>query len=302
MLERDTKNFSDCAAMLLTIWAILMNSSILIAQDEKLRALDGEWLYVEDRTEGLPVEKQGPPMSVKFRLRVEKDAVVYPRPRGDERITLDGSIIEKEDGEEFITRHHGEWKHGWLEYTMERIRQADNESIFVLKRVFRPVEEGMLVYVFSNRTQKKVALYSHPDKIDLPEPAKAKISELSWLAGAWVGEKNSSTIEERWTPPKGGAMLGISRTVKHERMSAFEYLRIVEREDRLIYIAQPGGKPATEFVLTEIGQSRAVFLNPRHSYPQRIIYELKNEEVMTASIGWAKGGRLQSFTYKTEGE
>ena len=31
------------------------------AQDENLRALDGEWLFVEDRTEGRAVEKGGPP-------------------------------------------------------------------------------------------------------------------------------------------------------------------------------------------------------------------------------------------------
>ena len=34
-------------------------------------------------------------MSAKFTLRVAKDAVIYPRSRGDERITLDGSVIEK---------------------------------------------------------------------------------------------------------------------------------------------------------------------------------------------------------------
>ena len=36
-------------------------------------------------------------MNVRFSLRVEKDAVIYPRSRGDERITLDGSVIEEEN-------------------------------------------------------------------------------------------------------------------------------------------------------------------------------------------------------------
>ena len=51
------------------------------------------------------------------------------------------------------------------------------------------------------------------------------------------------------------------------------YLRIVERDGGLVYIAQPGGNPPTEFVLTELDKKRAVFVNPRHDFPQRIIYE-----------------------------
>ena len=42
-------------------------------------------------------------------------------------------------------------------------------------------------------------------------------------------------------------------------------------------IAQPGGTASTEFVLTEhsteLNSHRAVFENPRHDYPKRIVYE-----------------------------
>ena len=44
-------------------------SSTLSAQPDGLRALDGEWIYVEDRTEGRALEQMGPPMSSKFSLR-----------------------------------------------------------------------------------------------------------------------------------------------------------------------------------------------------------------------------------------
>jgi hypothetical protein len=273
------------------------------AQDDDLRKLDGTWLFVEDRTEGRAVEEGGAPMSVKFTLRVEKDGVVYPRPRGDERITLDGSVIEKKEDNGSIARYRGEWKKkdGWLEYTLERVRLSDNELVYVLKRVFRVTDDGLLVYVFSNKSSKQVALYRHPEDITLPEPAKAKIADMAWLAGAWGGTRSTSSTEERWSPPKGGAMLGVSRTVKKDKMIAFEFLRIVERDGGLVYVAQPGGHPPTEFVLTELDKKRAVFVNPRHSYPQRIVYELSNEGALTASIGFAMG-RLQSFEFKHEGK
>ena len=205
------------------------------AQGDDLRKLDGTWLFVEDRTEGRAVEEGGPPMSVEFTLRVEKDAVVYPRPRGDERIALDGSVIEKKENDGFIKRYRCEWKDdGWLEYTLETVRLADNELADVLKRVFHVTDEGLLVYVFTNKSSKQVALYRHPEDIALPEPAKATISDIAWLAGAWNGTRLTSSIDERWSPPKGGAMLGVSRTVKGDKMTAFEFLHIIERNSGLV--------------------------------------------------------------------
>ena len=84
-------------------------------------------------------------------------------------------------------------------------------------------------------------------------------------------------------------------------MIAFEYLRIVERDGGLVYVAQPGGRPPTEFVLTELDRNRAVFVNPRHDYPQRIMYALSKEGVLNASIGFAKG-RLQSDKFERAGK
>ena len=291
------------ALALVTTIGVPMASNAHAAQNDDMRKLGGTWLFVEDRTEGRAVDQGGPPMSIKFALRVEKDAVIYPRPRGDERITLDGSVIEKKEGNDFIARYHGEWKKkdGWLEYTLERVRLADNERVFVLKRVFRPTDEGLLVCIFSNKSSKQVALYRHPEDIALPEPAKATIADMAWLADAWTGMRRTSSIEERWGPPKGGAMLGVSRTVRGERMVAFEYLRIVERDGGLVYVAQPGGRAPTEFALTKLDEKRAVFVNPRHDYPQRIVYELSKEGVVTASIGFAKG-RLQSYEFTREGK
>ena len=41
-----------------------------------VRALDGEWIYVEDRTEAQPLERLGPPMASKFSMGVEEGAVI----------------------------------------------------------------------------------------------------------------------------------------------------------------------------------------------------------------------------------
>jgi hypothetical protein len=61
-----------------------MGPSLCSAQTDDLSALDGEWLYVEDRTKGRVSEKQRPPLSAIFVQRIEEEAVVHVRPGGDE--------------------------------------------------------------------------------------------------------------------------------------------------------------------------------------------------------------------------
>jgi hypothetical protein len=109
-----------------------------------------------------------------------------------------------------------------------------------------------------------------------------------------------TSVEERWSPPLGGAMLGVSRTVSRGKMTAFEYLRVVERDSGLVYVAQPGGTSPTEFVLTEMDTTRAVFENPRHDYPKRIIYERSPEGGLRATIGFLNGGTPRRFEFKRE--
>jgi hypothetical protein len=271
-----------------------------------LRDLDGEWIFVEDRTVGRSLEQLGPPMSSKFSMRVEEGAVVlngHGSGHRDVRIKLDGSITEVAETRT-IARYRGVWKDGTFEYDVKFERPPGNApgGIGLIRRKFRITDEGLQVGVTVDSGTEAVGLYRHAKDIALPAPAKAAIGDLAWLAGTWVGTRSSgSSIEERWSPPLGGAMLAVSRTVNTSgKMSAFEYLRIVERDGALVYFAQPGGAKATEFVLTELTKTRAVFDNPRHDYPKRIVYELSAEGGLSATIGQLKGGTPRRFEFKRE--
>ncbi len=279
-------------------------SSARSTQADGFRALDGVWIYVEDRTEGRASEEQQPSMSARVTLRIEEDAVVWVRSRSREiRMALDGSPTEVA-GEGYISRYRGAWKDGAFEYQSEPVPKPDSSSTGLIRWVLRVTTDGLLASVETDSGWKSVALYRHPEDIALPAPAKAVIGDMAWLDGAWVGTRGTAgatSIEERWSPPLGGAMLAVSRTVSKGKMRAFEYLRIVERDGGLIYVAQPDGAPPTEFVLTELGTTGAVFENPRHDSPQRIVYELSAEGGLSASIGYAKGGRPQRFEFKREG-
>jgi hypothetical protein len=278
-------------------------------QAEELRVLDGEWIFVEDRKEGHTLEQLGPPMASRFSMRVEEGAVVlngHGSGHRDVRVALDGSITEIKEPKTLV-RYRGSWKDGTFEYevSFERLAGSSPESIKLIRRTFRMTADGLLVSVVVDPpvVHDSVGLYRHAEDIEMPALAKAAIGDLAWLAGAWVGTRSSGlSIEERWSPPLGGAMLAVSRSVNTSgKMFAFEYLRIVERDGGLVYVAQPGGAKPTEFMLTEVSPMRAVFENPRHDYPKRIVYELSAEGGLSATIGQAKGGTPLHFEFKREG-
>jgi hypothetical protein len=51
-------------------------------------------------------------------------------------------------------------------------------------------------------------------------------------------------------------------------------------------------------VLTELSSKRAVFDNPRHDHPKRIVYELSAEGGgLSATIGQLKGGTPRRFDF-----
>lgn len=105
----------------------------------------------------------------------------------------------------------------------------------------------------------------------LPASAGGSIADLGWMEGTWSSEIEGTQMTEVWTSPAGGLMLGLHRDVGDKRVS-FEFLRIVERDGELTYVAQPGGGSPTGFIAIENVPGKVVFENPQHDFPQRIIY------------------------------
>lgn len=127
-----------------------------------------------------------------------------------------------------------------------------------------------------------------------------KITDLAWLAGDWQTPAGGSRqTDEHWTVPRGGVMMGMSRTVSGGKMTEFEYLRIVERADGIVYIAHPNARtPGTEFKLTKASADHATFENPEHDFPKRIIYRRNADGSITSSVDAGEGTRGPSFQYQ----
>jgi hypothetical protein len=127
----------------------------------------------------------------------------------------------------------------------------------------------------------------------------SKLSELDWLAGCWEMKdpKRGLQITEMWMRPAGDAMIGVGRTLKTGKLVDFEFLRIVETASGLAYISRPSGnKEDTSFPLKSSTNREVVFENPRHDFPQRILYTRSGEK-LTARIEGTKDGNTTSVDF-----
>lgn len=135
-----------------------------------------------------------------------------------------------------------------------------------------------------------------------PAAAPSEIDKLAFIGGCWtLTRPNGTKIEEQWLAPAGGAMLGMSRSVRDGKLREFEFMRILAAPDgKLQYVAIPSGQAEAAFPVKDIAENAVTFENPQHDFPQRILYRLVDKDTLVARIEGSVGGQARSadFPYK----
>jgi hypothetical protein len=120
-----------------------------------------------------------------------------------------------------------------------------------------------------------------------------------WMSGSWCSQRGALKIEELWLAPSGGLMLGLNRGVNAERgRTEFEFLRIELREGLPTYLAQPQGRPAVAFVMSESGEQRMRFENRQHDFPQRIEYSRVGDQLRAVVSGPGRDGNQRQISFE----
>jgi len=113
----------------------------------------------------------------------------------------------------------------------------------------------------------------------------AGIQRAAWLQGCWELVSPARSVEESWMAAKGGSMIGVSRTIRNGKTTAYEMIVLREEGERLAYEAHPSGQPPATFLSTRITESELVFQNPEHDFPQEVGYHLEGETL----VAWIRG-------------
>ena len=126
---------------------------------------------------------------------------------------------------------------------------------------------------------------------------RSPIEEVRWLAGCWEGGSEHARTEEHWMEPRGGTMLGMSRTTRGDSTVGYELMRISERGERLVFTAQPSGQPAAAFTSAGISATEVEFTNPEHDFPQTIRYRRAGSDSLVARLEGFNEGQPQAMGF-----
>ena len=120
---------------------------------------------------------------------------------------------------------------------------------------------------------------------------------LGWLAGCWERRTAGLVIEEQWMAPRGGVLLGMSRTVRKDGAVEYESLRIQGSKGRLELVAGPGRGQPTVFRAVDSSTTVLRFENLAHDFPQRIIYRTAGPDSLLARVEGPRGGSIRGIDY-----
>jgi hypothetical protein len=129
------------------------------------------------------------------------------------------------------------------------------------------------------------------------------IQRIAWFQGCWRMSAPGRVIEENWTAPRGGSLLGVSRTVRGDSLVEYEFVVVREDSGTVTYQARPSGQTGATFRARTLTDSSVVFENPAHDFPQRIGYRRVGHDSLVAWIeGTIRGSpRRREFPYARVG-
>lgn len=136
-----------------------------------------------------------------------------------------------------------------------------------------------------------VAVFAEPSMQDMP----------GWMTGAWEKIDGTKWADEFWTPPRGGSMIGSSRSGSGNQLGFWEHMRIMRETDgQLAFWAIAADQKPVRFAAVKTAANEIVFENAQHDYPQRIRY-WRDGKALMAEISLLDGSRAVKFGFDPMG-
>jgi hypothetical protein len=111
------------------------------------------------------------------------------------------------------------------------------------------------------------------------QAVKARVADLVWMTGSWIGAFGEQTLEETWSPPTGGTIACLVRLTGNGATGMVELILIEDVEDSVVFRVRqflPGLVPrspdAQLMELAEIGDRRVGFTATGDAIFRRLTY------------------------------
>lgn len=124
------------------------------------------------------------------------------------------------------------------------------------------------------------------------------VESAGWLAGCWEASSpdGQNAAEEQWMAPRGGLMVGMTRSIRGGRATGYELLTIHENADGILVLhAEPSDQAPTDFPARSVEEGRLEFGNAEHDFPQKIVYAQIDEDLIHAAVFGEADGAEPAF-------
>lgn len=138
----------------------------------------------------------------------------------------------------------------------------------------------------------------------------AKLDELSWLTGHWLGRRGEDHVEEVWSDALGGTMMGMFRWVRATGPFFYELTLLEPVDDTVLFRIKhfhPGligweeMDRCVTFLLVALGPGEAVFHQQGVDDPPWMVYRLAADGTLESWFQRAGGAEVEDkniFRYR----
>jgi len=125
---------------------------------------------------------------------------------------------------------------------------------------------------------------------------QAALKKAAWLIGTWESKSSRGSLYETWSIVSDLEYLGKIYMIKDMDTVIFETVQLIQQQNNLYYIPsvkdQNNGQ-AVSFKSTFVSETKIIFENPEHDFPQMISYTMTPPDSLLAQISGMKEGQKQ---------
>ena len=128
-----------------------------------------------------------------------------------------------------------------------------------------------------------------------------ELEKMNWLVGEWENKMPEGVLTETWVAYNDSTFLGRTVFIKEKDTLHYEEIVLTQKGETLLYIptikGQNDDKPV-EFKMTESKtENEFAFENPKHDYPQKIVYKKVSDTNLVATISGKQQGKPSSESF-----
>lgn len=133
------------------------------------------------------------------------------------------------------------------------------------------------------------------------------VTDLSWFSGVWTGQVGHDSIEEHWSGPAAGTLMGMFRWIHEGQVRFYELLTIEPDGDQLLMRIKhfsPGligweeKDQAVTLILVRLQPGEASFYRLGGDEPLWLFYRLEDENTLVAFFERDETGHKQEDEFR----